>query len=576
VVRRIQSKGIAQQLAAAIDDWSLACKVTRKKDDLAWKDLLAIARAADPDPWRNRIRDAIEQKDLEAMRELAVSEGTTELPAQNLARLGGNLREMGAIDEAVALLRKAQQDHPGDFWINHELASCLDKIHHPIAAIRFYTAALAIRPRSPGVHHNLGNALKANGALDEAIAAYRRAISLKSDFAITYNELGIALKKKGAVNEALAAYEEAIRLKPDYAPAYNNLGAILADKKGALDEAIAAYKQAIRLKADEGITYGNLGLAFLKKGAWDEAIAAYKQAIRLMPAHGDCYNCLGFALAQKGLLDEAIAAYKDAIRLKPDDAMAHGNLGGALDKKGALDEAIAAWKECIRLRQDMDEAYNMLGITLRHKGALHEAVAAFKQCIHLNPSHSGAYYNLGNVLIDMNALDEAVTAYKKVICLDPDSAGAYNQVAWILATSSDLRIQNPEQAVRLAKKAVALAPQVGECWNTLGIALYRARQWQDAVEALEKSMQLQSAGDSFHWFFLAMAYRQLGNSEKARHWYDRAVQWMDKNKPKDDQLCRFRAEAVALLGIQERPSRRQSSISEPEPTKKNTTPNKPN
>ena len=48
-----------------------------------------------------------------------------------------------------------------------------------------------------------------------------------------------------------------------------------------------------------------------------------------------------------------------------------------------------------------------------------------------------------------------------------------------------------------------------------------------------------------------MANWQLGEKDKARAWYDRAVQWMDKNEPKNEELRRFRTEAAELLGVNE-------------------------
>ena len=54
------------------------------------------------------------------------------------------------------------------------------------------------------------------------------------------------------------------------------------------------------------------------------------------------------------------------------------------------------------------------------------------------------------------------------------------------------------------------------------------------------------------WFFLAMAHWKLGNKDEARAWYDRAVQWMDKNQPKNEELGRFQAEASELLGLNEK------------------------
>ena len=62
-------------------------------------------------------------------------------------------------------------------------------------------------------------------------------------------------------------------------------------------------------------------------------------------------------------------------------------------------------------------------------------------------------------------------------------------------------------------------------------------------------MELRKGGDSNDWFFLAMAHWQLSDKEQARKWYDQAVEWMEKNKPEDEELLRFRAEAAALLGL---------------------------
>jgi hypothetical protein len=44
-----------------------------------------------------------------------------------------------------------------------------------------------------------------------------------------------------------------------------------------------------------------------------------------------------------------------------------------------------------------------------------------------------------------------------------------------------------------------------------------------------------------------MAPYRLGNCDKARTCFDRAVQWMDKHAPRQGELRHFRAEAEALL-----------------------------
>jgi tetratricopeptide (TPR) repeat protein len=112
-------------------------------------------------------------------------------------------------------------------------------------------------------------------------------------------------------------------------------------------------------------------------------------------------------------------------------------------------------------------------------------------------------------------------------------------------------------------EGVELAPQNGMIWNTLGVAQYCAGNWKVAITALEKSMELRKGGDSFDWFILAMAQWQLGQKDEARKRYDQAVAWMDKNRPQNKELRRFRAEATELLGVKPPPAPRRRRRDKP-------------
>jgi hypothetical protein len=54
-------------------------------------------------------------------------------------------------------------------------------------------------------------------------------------------------------------------------------------------------------------------------------------------------------------------------------------------------------------------------------------------------------------------------------------------------------------------------------------------------------------GTPFDWFFLAMAHWRLGDRDLARQYFNRSVEWMADRKSQDDELCRFRSEAQAML-----------------------------
>jgi Flp pilus assembly protein TadD len=281
----------------------------------------------------------------------------------------------------------------------------------------------------------------------------------------------------------------------------------------------------------------------------DGAIAEYQKVIAIHPTDANAHNKLGIALGNKGDLAGAIAAYQKAIALNPKHAPAHNNLGIALADKGDLNGAIAEWKKAITLDPKDANPHNNLGNALGDKGDLAGAIAEYKQAIALDPKHAQAYSNLGAALKAKGDLAGAIAAYRQAIRLKKDYSDPYNGLAWLLATCQDTHFRDANQAVQLATKAVKLAPKNGNCWNTLGVANYRAGKWKAAIAALEKSMDLRKGGNSHDWFFLAMADWQLNEKKKARAWYDKAVQWMDKHQPKNEEMPRFRAEAAKLLGI---------------------------
>jgi Flp pilus assembly protein TadD len=258
---------------------------------------------------------------------------------------------------------------------------------------------------------------------------------------------------------------------------------------------------------------------------------------------------VGAALYAKGKVDEAIAEFREAIRLNKNNAEAHSNLGAALRSKGHLDEAIAEHREAIRLHKNYAAAHSNLGAALESKGQTDEAISEFREAIRLDKNYAKAHSNLGAALASKGRTDEAISEFREAIRLKQNYAIAYSNLAWVFATCADPKMRDPAQAVELAKKAVALDPNKGDSWNTLGVAQYRAGDWKAAITALEKSMELRKGGDANDWFFLAMAHWQRGDKKDARNWYDRAVMWMEKHQPRNEELLRFRAEAETLLEL---------------------------
>jgi tetratricopeptide (TPR) repeat protein/serine/threonine protein kinase len=511
--RQIRDRSIAVELAAALHDWAIWRRGTRPREDASWKDLLAVARAADHDEWRTRLRDALEAKDRNALEKLADQDAALSLPVLSQVLLADALTDVSAEEKAEAFLRKSQRQHPDEFWLNFILATSLHgrmEKRQPAEAIRFYAAALAARPRSPVTLLCLGRALQDKGDLDEAITTYKKAIEMDPDLFMARLGLGDALDDKGLYDEAIAAYEQAIRIRPRSSTPCCNLGATLAEQKKS-DEAVAALKRAISLNGNDATAHFNLGMVLREKNLPAEAVPVFQKALRLRP--GDFLTLMSLAetLHEKGSRDEALGFYREAFGHRPQHAKTLLNLGATLRNRGLLDEAVSAFREAVRLQPDLADAHASLGDELSAKAQYEEAIDEYREAIHYKPAYAQAHHNLGRALAAKGRIDEAILHYLEAIRLKPLSSGFHVSLGAVLCDQK----RDYDGAIAAFTEAIRLEKDNDLAHDGLGVARLAKRDYDGAVVAFQEAIRL--GPDN------AMRHLKLGNAFIAKRQYDAAV-----------------------------------------------------
>jgi serine/threonine protein kinase/Flp pilus assembly protein TadD len=245
--RRIGASAIKEPLVAALDSWGF----TKRAAGLAgWEHLHAVARLADGDAWRGRVRAAFLRREMDpkALAGLARDPEVRTLPPATVYILAQALVGTRQVPVALTVLREAQQRYPADFWISHTLAFVLSHTGNRadrLEAIGSYRVALALRPDSAGVYLNLAVALYDLGRWTEAETTLRQALGLRYDYAEAWNNLGTVLRQRRPA-EAEAAFRKAIALDPELGEAHCNLGRTLQGQ-GKYAEALSYLKRGHEL-----------------------------------------------------------------------------------------------------------------------------------------------------------------------------------------------------------------------------------------------------------------------------------------------------------------------------------------
>jgi superkiller protein 3 len=298
-----------------------------------------MARRADPDPWREKLRSGIGHWNETYLKQLAGDKALRQQPAESVVLLARALVELGLREQAAAVLRAAWQDYPHDFWVNYDLAYTsydprYEFYERPEEAIRYLTSAIGIRPKSATAHNRLGKVLWHEGRFDEAMNAFRAAIRLKPELGDLHYNLGITLNARKEYAKAISEFNTALLHNPDLIEAYVELGNALSGL-GKSVEAFEEYHKAVRLKNDSFSAHFALGEALLKQGNAAEALDEYQTAIKLRPGNAWALYRLESILRTLGQTGKAKAAHGQLL-----DAARASQFRFA---KEDLDEVAYAW-----------------------------------------------------------------------------------------------------------------------------------------------------------------------------------------------------------------------------------------
>jgi len=311
-----------------------------------FKRLLDIVQAADPDPWRVKLRGAVPFH-LKVLEDAAVDPELWQQEPRTISHLGSMLSSLGKQEVAMELFRRAARLHPQEFTFRYMLGMELKNppFQRWEEAIEHASAAATMAPEMVGAQVLLGDVRDGLGDFEGAIAAFDEALRLDARSRDAAAGRAWSLLYSGRVAESLASIESALRSHPDHPSLLHGRAAALL-ALGDVDAARAKTRELLAPTIDV-VDAPRIALSLVLAGDPAGAAAALREVLNRVTVFvkievvAPLHTVRALALEEAGQLDEALAQLR--------------RLQQVLSQRGndpaAVDPWIARVAELIRLQE---------------------------------------------------------------------------------------------------------------------------------------------------------------------------------------------------------------------------------
>jgi serine/threonine-protein kinase len=500
-----RSPSFVSEIVAALDDWNLDLLVTKPRRGgkvpqvipLHQANVEAVVSGLDGDESRNQLRRWLQHDSAPHMSTASKADVLQALTAAPHLLLGGLCTSalqyerriiLDRLDadlenpsmtlllasyyernkqtpRAIELLRRGQERHPGDLWLNFRLAILLSQTR-PEESLKFFSAVRALRPEvgarmartlrkleryddaeriyrdlirrnqdSASLHSQLGRLFSTRQMHEKALSALQRAVELEPSNARFRAWLGTEYRQTGEVAKAEAEYTIALAQNETSSGALKGMGLLAeqrkdlrlamryfekltqahphhwegwfllasnAHKRSDLPQAITGYRQTLELKPDHVVANWALGNLYCCGHRWNDAEPLYRRALANDPTHLDSYDALARLLIDTGRPDEAVLLRQVALKNVPAQVVVYERLARLFEDHKQYDKATEVYRDALsRFPKDV-RIRCLFGQLLESRNKVPEALAVYRSAIEANPHHAESLARLGFRLLYNN------------------------------------------------------------------------------------------------------------------------------------------------------------------------------
>jgi len=272
--------------------------------------------------------------------------------------------------------------------------------------------------------------------------------------------------------------------------------------------------------ADAAAEAAGPGAAWLRRGAWSAACAGlgislfvswatyfgypaarargdFTTATALLDAmswlgrdNSKLRLSLGASRERAGDAEGALREYARAAQLAP-GFRPHVAAGRVLARERRHAEAAVEFEAAIALAPSSEKIPRAAATAWLRADEPARARSVLEAALARSPDSAALHESLARVAMQLGDVEVAVAEYREAFRSDPQRVGTGNDLAWILATSGDPGVRDPEESIRIARQVVAATKERDpNTLDTLAAGLAAAGRFEEAVAVATRAADL--------------------------------------------------------------------------------------
>lgn len=388
-------------------------------------------------------------------------------------------------------------------------------------AIDLYSKSLALVPNDAKVRYRKGFAHFSLNQYDQAVSELTQALDQKYNPIDIYRLRYYIYGQQGNFDAALADIDKVLAVTPKDLSMVTAKGEFLYAKK-SYPEALAAFQSAAAMAPEKGDTY--YGIARVAMGMGDskaQAAAAQTALDKGTTFPGEVFYLLGEANQKLKNNSAAIEAYKRVLPLKPKMYQVYMSLSDLYKAESRFSDSIDILKKGLENFPTNGGFYTELGLIYSLAGRSADAVAAARSGVNALPNEAAGYTNLCRALNETGEYAQAVTACRSSLRIRPDDGETnfYLGNALLGSNKGPDAAKAYADAVKGLAAATAKNPGQSDLWYLLGNAYFSDKQFDKAIEAYLKCLELSPKFNRAR-VNLGIAYTRKKNKPAATEQYN--------------------------------------------------------